>query len=107
DIDGRNKRQIFTHDQPGVLIQSLSWSPDGTSLAYTYTAPVLGGDGRYLGTTKEVQQIILAAGARSVLVPEAQDPSFSALGGPTPLAYVKISPDTFEPSLWLAAKDGQ
>ncbi len=106
DAAGGKRRPLLLHDRAGVLIQSLAWSPDGRSLAYTYTAPVLGPDGRYLSSLKEVQRLDVATGTRATLVKDGQDPTFASSGGATPLAYVTLAPDTFAPSLWLAASDG-
>ncbi len=107
DRDGGNARRIYTHDKPGVLIQSLIWAADGQALLYTYIAPQLGADGRYVGTTKEIQRLELATGARTRLIENGQDPAVSPVGGAGPFAYVLIDPQTFLPSLWLADLDGR
>jgi copper transport protein len=107
DQDGRNPRRLFTHDQPGTLIQSLTWADDGKSLLYTYTAPVLGPDGRYLNSLKEIQRLDLASGARSRVVKGGQDPGVASAGGAARLAYVLIDPQTFAPTLWIADAAGQ
>lgn len=105
--DGGNPRRLFTHDQPGVLIQSLVWANDGQSLLYAYTAPVLGPDGRYLSSQKEIQRLDVASGARSRVVKDAQDLGVAPAGGTVRLAYVLLDPQTFAPSLWVADAAGQ
>lgn len=107
DQDGGNARRLFTHDQPGVLIQSLVWAEDGKSLLYTYTAPVLGSDGRYLSSLKEIQRLDVASGARSRVVKDGQDPGVAPAAGTARLAYVLIDPQTFAPTLWVADAAGQ
>lgn len=107
DQDGGNPRRLFAHDQPGVLIQSLVWAGDGQSLFYTYTAPVVGPDGRYLSSLKEIQRLDVASGARSRVVKDGQDPGVAPTGGTARLAYVLIDPQTFAPSLWVADAAGQ
>jgi Tol biopolymer transport system component len=90
-----------------VLVQSIVWTPDGKSLIYTYTAPVLGSDGRYLSSLKELQRLDVTSRERATLIKDGQDPGFSPAGGATPFSYVMVTTDTFEPSLWVANGDGQ
>ncbi len=106
DRDGGNARRVYAHDQPGVLIQSLIWAADGRSVLYTYTAPVLGPDGRYVSSLKEVQRLDVTTGGRARVVKDAQDPGFAPGGGATPLAYVLVDPQTYAPGLWIAGADG-
>jgi Tol biopolymer transport system component len=106
DRDGGNARRVYAHDQPGVLIQSLIWAADGRSVLYTYTAPVLGPDGRYVSSLKEVQRLDVTTGGRARVVKDAQDPGFAPGGGATPLAYVLVDPQTYAPGLWSAGPTG-
>jgi copper transport protein len=104
--DGGNRRQLFAHDRPGVLIEMPYWTPDGTAIVYTYNAPILGPDGRYTGSIRELQRLDVATGERTTLVKDGEDAAFSHAGGPTPFAYVLTDPQTFQQSLWVADLDG-
>jgi Tol biopolymer transport system component len=106
NADGSNRRLLFTHDRPGVLIEMPYWTPDGKAITYTYSAPILGPDGRYTGSIRELQRLDVATGQRTTLVKDGEDPAYSSAGGATPFAYVLTDPTTFQQSLWVADLDG-
>ena len=76
-----------------------------TGVHSTYTAPILGADGRYVGAVNELQRLDVATGARTTLGREGRDPAVSTAGDAA-LAYVAATPGTFAPVLWLADTDG-
>ena len=106
DSDGGNRRQLFAHDRPGLLIEMPYWTPDGKSIVYTYSAPIIGPDGRYTGSVRELQRLDIATGERTTLVKDGEDAAFSTAGGATPFAYILTDPQTFQQSLWVADLNG-
>ncbi len=82
--DGSNRRQLFVHDKPGLLIEMPVWTPDGKGLVYTYSAPILGTDGRYTGSVRELQRLDIATGQRTTLVKDGEDAAFAPAGGAAP-----------------------
>lgn len=107
DADGSNLRLLLEHDRPGVLITRPAWSPDGQALVFAYSAPIMGADGRYTGSIRELQRLDLASGERGALVKEAEDPALAPAGAPPALAYVLTDQRTFTQALWLAGPDGR
>ena len=100
--DGGDRRQLFAHDRPGLLIEMPVWTPDGKAIVYTYSAPVLAPDGRYTGSIRELQRLDIATGQRTTLVKDGEDAAFSSAGGAAPFAYILTDPQTFQQSLWVA-----
>ncbi len=101
--DGGNPRQIYQHEQPGVLLEGFAWAADGQSLLLSATTPVIDAQGRYVNSLKEVQRLDLATGKRATIIGDAKNPTTAGAA----LAYVRIDPQTYQPSLWLADSDGR
>ncbi|MFN8539342.1 MAG: CopD family protein [Thermomicrobiales bacterium] len=104
--DGSNRRLLFTHDRPGVLIEMPYWTPDGKAIVFTYSAPILGADGRYTGSIRELQRLDVATGQRTTLIKDGEDPAFTSAGVATPFAYILTDSQTFQQSLWVADVNG-
>ncbi len=107
DATGGGARLLLKHDLPGAQITRPAWTPDGKALVYAYAAPILGPDGRYTGTIRQLQRLDVESGERTVLVEGGEAPAFSPVAAAAPFAYVQTDPRTFDQELWVAGLDGR
>ena len=76
-VDGSDVKLVLKHDQPGALIDSLSWTPDGGSLVYAYYRSVYDAQGHYVSAVYRVERLDIADGKRTTLIDNAAQPSLS------------------------------
>lgn len=105
NADGGNARLVFRHDKPGALLDSLSWTPDGSALVFAYSRTVYDQQGHYTGSIYQVQKLQLADGRSSTLIDNATQPSLSWDG--KQVVYVDFPQNDFQSAnLAIANSDG-
>jgi dipeptidyl aminopeptidase/acylaminoacyl peptidase len=100
--DGANPRTALVHDQPGAILETPSWTPDGSALYFSYYAPQYQGQS-LVGETIELRRIELATGAVSTVAQRGNAPTAAPDG--KSLAYVGEDPAQ-GPDLRLLRLDG-
>ena len=86
DAAGGDPQLLFKHDQPGVTVQGLAWTPDGTALLFGYQLTLIK-DGKFEGQVQRIERLDIATGNRTRLIDDAMLPSLTRDG--TRLAYMK------------------
>ncbi|MDR7422119.1 MAG: hypothetical protein QN159_06595 [Armatimonadota bacterium] len=94
DAAGRGRRTALAHDVPGSSLVDVTWTPDGRALVYARVSR----DGK-----TQIERASVDLPRPQVLVRDAVAPAISTRGH---LAYVRVDPATYAPSLWLARADG-
>ncbi|HEX5506008.1 MAG TPA: c-type cytochrome, partial [Thermomicrobiales bacterium] len=103
---GGPARLLFQHAEPGAVIATPAWTPDGQALVYAYSAPIFDATGKITGGKQELQRLDVATGRRTTLVANGIDPSFAPPGALARLAYARYDPATGQSALWVADPDG-
>lgn len=94
DVAGRSRRTAVAHDVPGSSLVDVTWTPDGRALVYARASR----DGK-----TRIERASVDLPRPQVLAHDAVAPAVSTRGH---LAYVRVDPATYAPSLWLARADG-
>lgn len=91
--DGSDLKRLRGHQQPGEQLDSPAFLPDGSAVVFSRFLPRTG------GTSDELQIVKLEpdSGQTTVLAKDGAMPAVSADG--RTLAYVRIAPESFAPSL--------
>ena len=79
DADGGNARAAVTHDAPGAILETPTWTPDGKALLFSYYAPKYNGE-QLVAETVEIRRRDLAAGATTTVALNGSSPSASRDG---------------------------
>jgi Tol biopolymer transport system component len=105
NVDGSNPKLVVKHDQPGALIDSLSWTPDGQFLVYAYSRAQYDAQNHYTGSIYRIDRLSLSDGAVTTLITSAIQPSVSWDG--KQIVYVDFPQNDFQAaSLAVANIDG-
>jgi Tol biopolymer transport system component len=105
NLDGSNAKQVFKHDRPGALVDSLSWTPDGNSIVFAYSRALYDAQNHYTGSIYRVDRLTIATGATTTLLNNAMQPSVSPDG--KQIVYVDFPQNDFQASsLAVADSDG-
>ena len=101
NADGSNATDVLQHDHAGALVDSLSWTPDGSSLIYAYSLTQYDAQGHYTGLIQRVERLSLVDGKRATLLNNAIQPSVSWDG--KQILYVSAPPDDSQPPMLAIA----
>jgi Tol biopolymer transport system component len=100
NADGTGGRLVAEHQVRGAALQNPAWSGDGSAIYVAYMARLPTG-----GVDAGIDQVAIASGARTRVVPGAAFPSLSRDG--QRLAYVRLAAgDVRGETLWWSAADG-
>jgi Tol biopolymer transport system component len=105
NLDGSNAKLVLKHDHIGVLVDALSWTPDGSALIFAYYLTQYDAQGHYTGQITRIERLDLASGSTTTVLNNAFQPSISWDG--KQLVYVDFPQSDFQtPSLAVANIDG-
>lgn len=103
NADGSGMETIRRHQALGEILDGPVFSPDGTVLYYTRFAQQFL-NGVFSSETLEIIRHDLRASEAKSIIPNGT--MTAASGDGKQLAYVRIDPDTYGQSLWVANSDG-
>lgn len=101
--DGSDERMLVRRAQPGIIIEGIAWSADGSRLYVGVTTTTIR-DGRFIGQTGALETVDVASGARTRISDNALLPTVAADG--SRIAYIVYSRSGETGGLWTANPDG-
>jgi Tol biopolymer transport system component len=105
NLDGSDAKLVFKHDKIGTLVDSLSWTPDGSALIYAYQRALYDAQNHYTGSIFRIDRLTLSTGASATLINNAQYPSVSWDG--KQIVFIDFPQDNFDAAtLAIADIDG-
>jgi Tol biopolymer transport system component len=106
DANGGNQQVVLKHDQPGVELESPSWTPDGKTIVFSYFLTQYDEKGQYKGQVYQAQKLDLATGGAASFMDNANGTDLCADGHS--LAYVDFDQTNFDSyGVWVADADGK
>jgi Tol biopolymer transport system component len=79
DVDGQNLRVAASHDGPGQILETPSWSGDGKAVYFSFYAPTYKGE-ELVSETLEVRRREIGASTSATIVAGASNPAASRDG---------------------------
>ncbi len=90
NADGSDQRALLKDQDPAGRFEHAAWSPDGTSIFYTYYKPIYS-EGKFVDTELSIEQLHLSTLTRTMVEKNAYYPSVSK--DSRLMAFLHLSPD--------------